>query len=78
MLIDSHVHLGRWYFPIAQLTADDMVAYMQHQGIDVSIISSSLAIVYDFHEGNRQLAQAIQPYPQLLGYVAINLNYPDD
>lgn len=78
MIIDSHVHLGKWYFPIAQLTVDDIVAYMRRHDIDASIISSSLAIVYDCPEGNDELARAIRPYPQLLAYVAVNLNYPEE
>ncbi len=78
MIIDAHTHLGKWYFPIRQLTADDMLTTMERDGIDLSIISSSLAIVYDFREGNRELAEAICGHDQLLGYVAVNLNYVED
>ena len=78
MIIDVHTHLGKWYFPINQLTADDMLAYMQRDGIDVSFISSSLAIVYDIREGNQELAQAIRGHDQLFGYVAVNLNYLEE
>lgn len=78
MIIDSHVHLGKWYFPIAQPTAADFVATMQRHHIDISIISSSLAIVYDFREGNAELAEAIREFPQLLGYVVVNFNYPEE
>jgi predicted TIM-barrel fold metal-dependent hydrolase len=76
MIIDVHTHLGKWYFPIRELTVSDMLAYMERGGIGTSIISSSLAIIYDFREGNRELAEAIRGHNQLLGYVTVNLNYP--
>ncbi|MEA3336752.1 MAG: amidohydrolase family protein [Chloroflexota bacterium] len=78
MIVDAHAHWGNWYFPIAQLSVEDIVAYMQAQGIDVTILSSSLAIAYDFCEGNRRMAEAIEPYPQLLGYVVVNSNYVEE
>jgi predicted TIM-barrel fold metal-dependent hydrolase len=55
-----------------------MLAYMERDGIDLSIISSSLAIVYDFHEGNRELAETMRGRDRLLGYVAVNLNYLEE
>ncbi len=61
----------------AAFGAPDMVSVLKAHGIDKAIVSSSLAIVYDFREGNRILAEAIQPRPELFGYVTINLNYAE-
>jgi uncharacterized protein len=77
-IVDIHNHYGKWSFPMQQLSAADMVAVLKARGIDRAIVSSSLAIVYDFREGNRALAEAIQPHPELLGYVTINLNYAEE
>jgi predicted TIM-barrel fold metal-dependent hydrolase len=76
MIIDAHAHLGQWYFPTIDPDPAAMSAGMRRLGIQRTILSSALAIVYDFREGNRLLDQAIRPYPGLLAYVAVNLNYP--
>ena len=76
-IIDIHTHYGKWPFPMQQLEPTEMVAMMKRRGIGKAIVSSSLAIVYDFREGNRTLAEAIRPHPELFGYVTINLNYPE-
>jgi hypothetical protein len=54
------------------------VSILRQRGIARAIVSSALAIVYDFREGNRALAEAIRPHPELFGYVTINLNYPEE
>lgn len=77
-VIDAHGHLGKWYFPTWQPTAGEVAADMARLGVEAAILSSSLAIIYDAPEGNRELAQAIRPYPQLFGYVSVNLNYLDE
>jgi predicted TIM-barrel fold metal-dependent hydrolase len=78
MIVDAHAHFGKWYFPISQLTEHDILAYMEREKIDYTVLSSSLAIVYDFREGNRELEKALRGHPQLLGYVSINFNYPKE
>jgi predicted TIM-barrel fold metal-dependent hydrolase len=77
MIVDVHTHLGKWTYPTRVLSAEDMAVYMQRYGIRYSIISSSLAVVYDFHEGNQELADMIRGHRQLLAYVTVNLNYLD-
>ncbi len=77
-IVDIHNHYGKWSFPMRQLSAAEMVTVLKARGIDKAIVSSSLAIVYDFREGNRLLAEAIQPHPELFGYVTINLNYAEE
>ncbi len=75
-IIDTHGHLGKWPFPQANVSAGQAVERLRRLGIERLIVSSGLAIVYDFREGNRVLAEEIAPYPELLGYVTLNLNYP--
>ena len=47
-------------------------------GISRIVFSSSLGIVYDFREGNAVLAEALREEPNYYGYVAVNLNYPEE
>jgi predicted TIM-barrel fold metal-dependent hydrolase len=74
-IVDIHTHYGKWPFPMRQLEPAEMVTALKRRGISKAIVSSSLAIVYDYQEGNRLLAEAIRPHPELFGYVTINLNY---
>jgi len=76
--IDVHAHYGKWPFPVHNVSLSDMVSTMRIHGIVRAVVSSTLAILYDFREGNRTLAEAIALYPELLGYVTVNLSYPDD
>lgn len=77
-VIDIHTHYGKWPFPMQQLEPSEMVTVLKQRGIDKAIVSSSLAIMYDFREGNRILAEAIRLHPELFGYVTINLNYVEE
>lgn len=77
-IIDVHGHLGKWPFPQEDVSAKQMVAELKRVGISQIIISSGLAIVYDFREGNRRLAEEISPHPELFGYVTVNANYPKE
>lgn len=76
-IVDAHAHLGRWPYPIRQGTAADLAAEMQTLGVVASVTSHSLAIYYDAVEGNRALAEEIRDFPQIWGYVSVNLNYPE-
>jgi predicted TIM-barrel fold metal-dependent hydrolase len=74
-IIDIHTHYGRWPFPMSQWGAEYCATLMKRRGISKAVMSSSYAIVYDFIEGNRQMAEGIKDYPQLNGYVTVNPNY---
>lgn len=76
-VIDVHAHYGRWFFPILADRVSDMVALMERNGIERCVLSSTLAVVYDFAEGNEELARDIQGHPELFGYVTVNPNYVD-
>ncbi|MGB9619342.1 MAG: amidohydrolase family protein, partial [Armatimonadota bacterium] len=76
-IVDVHGHLGPWPFPMRGWSAADLVKLMKRRGIEKAIVSSTKAIVNDFVEGNAELARDIEPHPELLGYVTINPNYPE-
>jgi predicted TIM-barrel fold metal-dependent hydrolase len=78
MIIDSHAHYGDWYFPLKNPSADETSLRMKKLGIDMTVFSSSLGIVYDFREGNAELAKVLGGHPEFSGYVAVNLNYPKE
>jgi predicted TIM-barrel fold metal-dependent hydrolase len=78
MVVDAHAHYGSWYFPMRNPSPREIREYMLRLGIDRTVLSSSLGIVYDFREGNLELDGAIRSFPELFGYVAVNLNYPEE
>lgn len=77
-IIDVHTHVGRWMYPIRESTMDDLVAMEHRAGVDVCVVSSASAIMYDFKEGNRLLAEELERYPQCLGYVVVNPHYVEE
>jgi len=74
-IIDVHAHYGKWFFPIEADSVDAILKMMKKNGIIKTILSSSLALLYDFHEGNARLAAAINDHPQLYAYLFLNPNY---
>ena len=76
-IIDIHSHYGKWPFPLRGRGVDFTLDLMKRRGINRTIMSSSLSIVYDFTAGNKQMADAIEGHPELLGYVTVNPNYFD-
>lgn len=78
MIIDVHGHVGHWSFPVTEMSSQDLVSQMDRYGIDITFVSSSLAVRYDFKAGNAQLAKDLKKHPRLKGYVTVNLNYPDE
>ena len=74
-VIDVHAHYGKWFFPVEADSIDATLEIMDRNKIEKAILSSSLAIIYDFYEGNAQLAKAIENYPRLYAYLFLNPNY---
>ncbi len=74
-LIDVHTHLGNWMFPVHNLTVQDFLRTMEQNGIEKSVISSGPAILYDFREGNEELAEDLQGVAELWGYIVLNPHY---
>lgn len=76
-IIDVHAHYGRWFFPILADRISDTLALMERNAIERCVLSSTLAVVYDYVEGNEELARDIEGYPELHGYVTVNPNYAE-
>lgn len=78
-IYDSHVHLGKWNsISIRGGEAQDLVDIMDRMHIKRMAISSSLAILGDFKEGNNHMTNALHDYPgRFLGYIVLNANYKD-
>lgn len=74
-IIDVHSHFGKWPFPMRRSGIEYILEIMGRRSINRTIMSSSYAIVYHFVEGNKQMAEAIDGHPELLGYVTVNPNY---
>jgi predicted TIM-barrel fold metal-dependent hydrolase len=75
MLIDCHCHWGKLPFPMVDRDIDALWANFRRFGIDIAIMSSAEAILYDMQRGNADLAAQIQGRPQFYGLVVINANY---
>jgi len=74
-VIDVHAHYGKWFFPIEADSVEAILRMMKKNNIEKAILSSSLAIIYDFQQGNKQIASAIRDYPHLYAYLFLNPNY---
>ncbi len=73
--LDVHGHLGVWNFPIPGGTAANLVRLCRRHDIARVAISSVLALCYDLHEGNAEVARAVAEHDELLGYVYCNPRY---
>ncbi|MDI9423087.1 MAG: amidohydrolase family protein [Bacillota bacterium] len=74
-IVDVHGHIGNWGFPMRCSTVNHLVDFMMRCGIERTIVSHSLAITYDFVEGNRKLAEAIEDQDGVWGYLVLNPHY---
>ena len=74
-LIDVHAHVGSWAFPLRSGEIVDVKEHMKLCNIEQSIVSHSSAIMYDFVEGNYELAKALESEDSIWGYVVLNPYY---
>ncbi|MGV8092011.1 MAG: amidohydrolase family protein [Mangrovibacterium sp.] len=78
MIIDVHGHLGNINFaPFWQADARKLEEHLTRAGVDLLCVSSSRSIMYDVHEGNLELAKALETSEKLLGYVTVNPMFPE-
>jgi len=56
-------------------SVNHLVDLMNRCGIEKSVVSHSSAITYDFVEGNRKLAEAIEVGDDIWGYIVLNPHY---
>lgn len=74
-VIDVHGHIGHWTFPTHCASVHHLQDYMERCQIAGTVVSHSLAITYDFVEGNARLAEAIQDAKGVWGYITLNPHY---
>ncbi|MDD5483356.1 MAG: amidohydrolase family protein [Kiritimatiellae bacterium] len=75
--IDVHAHMGKWFILTEQTGLNDIRAIMRKYEIEKAFFSSSLAIINDLAEGNRQLAGAVKNQAGCFAYLMLNPNYMD-
>lgn len=76
-IIDVHIYLGQWHWPLEDKTASDTLKVMDANSIDCGIAVGSEAIGYDFVESNAWVANEVKTDGQnrLFGYVLVNGHY---
>jgi predicted TIM-barrel fold metal-dependent hydrolase len=74
-IIDVHGHVGNWTFPMRCSTVNHLKDYMERCGIEKTVVSHSSAITYDFVEGNKALAEAMEGEDGVWGYIVLNPYY---
>jgi predicted TIM-barrel fold metal-dependent hydrolase len=57
---------------------DGIISLMDRHDIDQAILIPRMAVDSDFRQGNKDLFQAILCSDRLLGYLVVNLNYPQE
>jgi predicted TIM-barrel fold metal-dependent hydrolase len=72
VLIDVHAHWGPWFFSMDVASIDVNIELMDRFGIDLQLVSSIEAIVYDAPAGNRSLAAQFPADRRLRGMVVID------
>ncbi len=78
MVIDIHGHLGNINLaPFWQADAAKLEEYCVKSGVDTLCVSSSRSLMYDVHEGNMELDNALKNSSKLLGYVVASPVFPE-
>ena len=74
MIVDAHVHMGKFQGLLnVEATADFIIEMSEQAGIDVVAVTHITALFYDMYEGNRLLAEALRRYPgRMLGWATIS------
>ena len=76
-IFDAHAHLGKWAgFDPVQL--EDHINEMDRIGIDVTAVSSLLALSGEIQRGNDRVAEAMARYPgRFIGYAHVSAAYQE-
>jgi uncharacterized protein len=74
MIIDAHVHVGNFssLYPLADSTLEGTVRMLETEGVDLALISSARALLYDVPEGNRESLEVARVHPRLRPYLVVN------
>jgi len=79
-IIDEHCHMGPFAGQyMGKTSTEDILAEMDLLGVDMAIVSHSMAIISDFTKGNDLVIEAINKYPdRFYGYCTLNPLYPEE
>ncbi|MCL2059306.1 MAG: amidohydrolase family protein [Oscillospiraceae bacterium] len=81
LIIDEHCHMGTFASQYCRDagSAQSLIAIMDRMGVDLALVSHSMALTADFVMGNDLVARAAERYPgRFLGYCTVNPLYPDE
>jgi len=78
LVVDAHGHMGRWFnFHVPRGDAQGMIRTMDRIGVKACVASGHAGIGPDFALGNDEVQRGAEAFPgRLLGYIAVNPNYP--
>ena len=74
MIVDIYGYCGGWpYWPIKTKSGQQLIDLMDEYEIDVTVISSTNCVFYDYEAGNKEMLEIITRYPQrLLGFATVD------
>jgi uncharacterized protein len=72
MIVDVHAHCGPWFFSMNVGGAESNTDLLDRFGIDLQLVSSNEAIVYDAPGGNRAMLPELASDGRLRGMVVVD------
>ncbi len=72
MIVDVHGHWGPWFFHTDVADPAANLRVMDECGIDVQLVSSVEAVVYDPLTGNPALVPVLEAHPRLRGLLVVD------
>lgn len=71
-VIDTHAHVGPYFFHMGQDDVRANTALNERWGIDLQLVSHAEGVFYDAAAGNESLARVLEGQEGLRGYAVIN------
>ena len=72
MIIDAHVHIGKFQTLNLSNTFEKALKLADRMGVDKIFCTHLISLYYDFEEGDLEVYKAMKKYPdRILGYVTI-------
>ena len=74
MIVDIYGYCGGWpYWPIKTKSGQQLIDLMDEYEIDVTVISSTNCVFYDYEAGNKEMLEIVAKYPhRLFGFATID------
>lgn len=71
-VIDTHAHVGPYFFHMGQDDVTANAALCRRWGIDLQLVSHAEGVFHDAAAGNAALAEQLEHHDELRGYVVVN------